>query len=197
MEPKVDYILKYGQPGDIIGCSGKYPTSDMINLATYGIPRWDLSHVGIICDYEGKLLVFQSTTLCCMPCHFAKKPFCGTQAQEIGEFISTDKSRIYHYPLSRQLYDHEKTRLRNQLFDDLGKPYDKLGAFESGGFLFCELCKLLTHQSKAAMYCSEWCASSHCNIGLFPTGNYSHWNPNSFVRRERAMGILCPPLRVA
>lgn len=197
MERQVDYIRNNGQPGDIIGCSGRHYQSDAINILTYGIPRFSLSHVGILCDYKGDLLIFQSTTLCVMPCHIQGKHVSGTQAQEIGEFVGKENSRIWHYPLSRYLYGHEKTRLRRGLIEDIGRPYDMAGAFHSGGFLFGEVCGLLTHQSRASIFCSEWCAEAHTSIGIFPTGNYSRWNPNSFVRRERAYGVLCPPKRVA
>lgn len=197
MKPQVDYIMKYGRPGDIIGCSGKYLGSDFINVVTYGIPRWSLSHVGILADVDGKLLIFQSTTQCCLPCHFQKKLVSGTQAQEIGEFVATDRSRIYHYPLSRELYAHEKVRLRRSLIDDLGIKYDMLGAFRAGGRLWAGVGAHLHKQSKASIFCSEWCASQHSNIGIMPTANFSRWNPNSFVRRERRFGILLPPIRVA
>lgn len=197
MEPLKDYIRKYGQPGDIIGCSGRHYQSDFINLMTYGIPRLDLSHVGILCDYKGELLIFQSTTLCSMPCHIQGKAVSGTQAQEIGDFVASEHARIYHYPLSRFLYTHEKVRLRSGLLEDIGKPYDMVGAFHAGGYLFGEVCALLTHQCRATIFCSEWCAEQHSAIGVFPTGNYSRWNPNSLVRAERHLGVLCPAIRVA
>ncbi len=197
MKPLTDYIRKYGQPGDVIGCSGRHYQSDFINLMTFGIPRFDISHVGILCDYRGELCIFQSTTLCSMPCLIQGKHVSGTQAQEIGEFVKTEHARIYHYPLSRYLYSHEKTRLRRGLLEDIGKPYDMIGAFHSGGFLFSEVCALLNHQSRATIFCSEWVAEAHSSLGIFPTGNFSRWNPNSLVRRERAYGLLCPSVRCA
>ena len=41
------------QPGDILGFSGRGLISDMINVFTYGLPRWSLTHVGIIGEHQG------------------------------------------------------------------------------------------------------------------------------------------------
>jgi len=36
------------RPGDLIGFSGESFISDFINVVTYGVPRWGISHVGIM-----------------------------------------------------------------------------------------------------------------------------------------------------
>jgi hypothetical protein len=41
------------KPGDILGFSGDTWVSATINLATYGIPYWHLSHVGIVAEWDG------------------------------------------------------------------------------------------------------------------------------------------------
>ena len=38
------------KPGDLIGFSGDSPVSDAINLGTFGLPRWGISHVGIMAE---------------------------------------------------------------------------------------------------------------------------------------------------
>ena len=73
------------QPGDIIGFSGECLTSDLINIATYGIPRWGISHVGIMGEAtDGRFLLWESTTLDGLPCEITGKPFFGTQAHSAG-----------------------------------------------------------------------------------------------------------------
>ena len=54
--------------GDIIGFSGDSWMSAGINMATYGIPFWSLSHVGIVGEHDGELLLFESTELNKLPC---------------------------------------------------------------------------------------------------------------------------------
>ena len=44
--------------GDIIGFSGDSWISALVNVATYGIPFWGLSHVGILGHADdGRLLI--------------------------------------------------------------------------------------------------------------------------------------------
>ena len=50
--------------GDILGFSGRSWISAGINIATYGIPLWGISHVGIMAHSpDGKLRFFESTSL--------------------------------------------------------------------------------------------------------------------------------------
>ena len=46
--------------GDILAFSGHSLTSAFINVVSYGIPFWSVSHVGIIGEHEGRLLLFES-----------------------------------------------------------------------------------------------------------------------------------------
>ena len=46
--------------GDLIAFSGDSWISDLVNVATYGIPRWGVSHVGIMGEArDGRLLLFE------------------------------------------------------------------------------------------------------------------------------------------
>ena len=119
--------------GDIIGFSGDSWLSVGINLATYGIPFWSLSHVGIVGEHDGELLLFESTSLSDLPCVIQGKPVWGTQAHRIDECVRTYGGKVWHYPLYRPLYPFESKRLSEFLLEYIGKDYDAIGAFRAGG----------------------------------------------------------------
>ncbi len=177
------------KPGDIIGFTGANPVSDMINLGTYGIPRVSCSHVGIIGEYNGEQLLFESTTLDDTPCVIQGKCVAGTQAQRLADRLASYQGRVWHYPITRPLYDHERSRMNQFLLDHIGISYDKLGAFRSNDHL--SLIESFFHEENLhSIFCSEWCAATHNHIGLFSTSNASRWSPNRFLRAERFYGTL-------
>jgi hypothetical protein len=185
------------QSGDIIGFSGDCITSDLINIATYGIPRWGISHVGIMGGAtDGRLLLFESTTLDGLPCEITEKPFCGTQAHSLDAVVRSYKGKIWHYPLYRSLYDNEQQRLTDFLIGTIHTPYDEMGAFRSAGVGLSWIESLFREQDLSKIFCSEWCVAAHTAIGIFRTDNVSRWNPNRFVRTERRRGILLKPWRM-
>jgi len=184
------------QAGDIIGFTGDNWVSWGINLATYGIPWWSISHVGIMGEHDGRLLLFESTTLDDEPCEIAGKVFSGSQAHDLGTRLKGYRGKVWHYPLYRPLFDHERTRLTDFLHATLGLPYDTIGAFRSGGHAFNWIESHLQNEDLHSLFCSEWCAAAHADIGLFQTDSGSRWNPNKFTRAERRLGILKKPMRL-
>lgn len=185
------------KPGDIIGFSGFHLESIGINLATYGVPFWSISHVGIMGESEdGRLLLFESTTLDSHPCAIQGKHFNGTQAHQLDTRLATYKGRIWHYPLYRPLYAHERQRLNKFLNATIGIQYDNVGAFRAGGLGFSTIESYLRETDLSAIFCSEWCAAAHTCIGLLQTDNVSHWSPNYLCRYERRLRILRKPRRL-
>lgn len=185
------------KPGDIIGFSGRNWISAGLCVATYGLPLLSLSHVGIMGEAEdGRLLLFESTTLNSEPCEITGKCIKGSQAHSLDPRIQLYDGRIWHYPLSRPLYAHERKRLSKFLTSTIGLPYDKIGAFRSGGFGFSWFESKLHEQDLHSLFCSEWCASAHEDIGILTTDNGSKWNPNRLARTERHLGILRSPVRL-
>lgn len=195
--PGVTLRSKGFEPGDIIGFSGANHISDFINVVTYGIPRWSISHIGICGEYKDELLLFESTTLGTDPCIIQGKQFDGAQAHCLDTRLAHYAGRIWHYPLYRSLYPAERKRLNEFLIATVGTPYDKVGAFRAGGIGFSWLeSKLHPVTSLNALFCSEWCAAAHTEIGLFRTDDVGRWSPNYFVRTERRQRILLPPARL-
>jgi len=181
--------------GDILGFSGDAWASAGINLGSFGIPFWDLSHIGIVGEHEGRLLLFESTTFNDKPCVILGKKIKGSQAHELADTIADYQGKVWHYPLYRRLFEHERIRLNDFLHETIGHPYDKIGAFRAGGIGFSWLESQLREVDLSALFCSEWTAAAHAEIGIFPNDNGARWNPNHFARTERRMGILRRPGR--
>jgi len=183
--------------GDIIGFSGHSWISAAINIATYGIPFWGISHVGIMANApDGRLLIFESTSLDGdIPCEITGKPICGTQAHDLDFILQHYIGKAWHYPLYRPLYPNEDERLTEFLFDTIGVPYDALGAFRSAGVGLSWIESLFREQDLSTIFCSEMVAAAYSTVGLFATDNVSRWNPNKLVRRLRRAEILLKPRR--
>lgn len=192
----MDNLLSDVQPGDIIGFCGDNWMSAGICLVTYGIPFWSLSHVGIMGEYNGRQLLFESTTLDHKPCEITGKLINGSQAHSLDTTVADYTGRIWHYPLVRPLYTHERKRLNQFLLSTIGRPYDMIGAFRSGGAGFSWIESHLREQDLHSLFCSEWCAAAHADIGIFHTDDDSKWNPNALTRAERRAGILRKPKRL-
>jgi len=184
-------------PGDLIGFSGESFISDFINVVTYGIPRWGISHVGIMGEApDGRLLLFESTTLDGLPCEITKGHFNGTQAHSLDAVVKAYQGKVWHYPLCRTLYENERQRLTQFLMETIHTPYDEMGAFRSAGVGLSWVESLFREEDLTTIFCSEWCCAAHTEIGIFRTDNVSRWNPNRFVRTERRQGILLKPRRL-
>jgi len=182
--------------GDIIGFSGDNWLSAGISVATLGIPFWDLSHVGIIGEHKGELLLFESTTLNDSPCVIQKERVRGAQAHRIDDRVQAYRGKVWLYPVYRPLYAYEGNRLSEFLIEHLGRDYDAIGAFRSGGNVFSWIESLLRRQDLSSLFCSELCAAAFQCTGILPTDNASRWNPNRLVRACRRRGVLRRPWRL-
>jgi len=185
----------YVKPGDIIGFSGKSLRSDAINIVTGGIPRWGISHVGIIGDRHGSRYLFEASDKLNW-CEIRHEMSRGVQAHLLDDVLESYNGRVWHYSLYRRLYQHEDFRLSAFLHGSLGTPYDRAGAIQSGGFLWGLLNSKLRGESLTEDFCSEVCAAAESRIGIFPTTNASRWNPNKLVRTMRRAGLLHRPMRL-
>lgn len=184
------------KPGDVVGFSGQSWISAAINIGTYGIPLWGISHVGIMAKApDGRLLLWESSEDD-IPCAITGKTLVGTQAHDLDDVLKLYGGRVYHYPLYRQLYPVEDTRLTQFLMDTNNTPYDLMGAFRSAGIGLSWFESLFRQQDLSTIFCSEWVASALSTIGVFPVSNASRWNPNKLTRCLRRHGIVCKPRRL-
>ena len=177
----IEYQFK---SGDIIAFSGRNFLSDIINIGTYGIPRWSISHVGIVC----RGIVYNRVLCEAMPE--------GVHVCSIDDAIEKYNGMVWVYPLYRELYKHEKKRLSELLLDTIGVPYDKEGAGRSAGFLFASIQALFRGQDLSTFFCSELIANKLSEIGVHPVTNASKWNPNRLVRDLRRDRVVCKPIRL-
>lgn len=181
--------------GDIIGFSGNSWLSAGINLATYGIPFWDIGHVGIVGRYGGELLLFESTINSSLPCRIQGAVTSGVQAHLLHSCELYD-GKVWHYPLYRGLYLSESQRLTAFLLECIGRDYDAIGAFRAGGVGFSFVESRLRKQDLSSLFCSELCAAAYAYAGLFPSGNAGFWSPNKLCRTLRRRGVLSKPWRI-
>ncbi len=178
----IEYQFK---SGDIIAFSGRNFLSDIINIGTYGIPRWSISHVGIVCkepSWEDEYI-------------FEALPY-GVDIHRISGSVDRYKGRVWVYPLYRKLYYHELELFYKLLIGTVGIPYDKLGAGRSAGFLFSSIQALFRGQDLSTFFCSELIANKLSEIGIHPVTNASKWNPNRLVRDLRNDRVVCKPIRL-
>jgi hypothetical protein len=182
--------------GDIVSFSGDGWPSIVVNLCSYGIPWLHASHVGIMGEYKGELLLFESTTLSNLPCVIRGENFKGTQAVRLQDRVDSYKGSIHHYPLYRELYPDEANRLNAFLADHVHIPYDTIGAVRSGGAAWSWIESWLRDEDLSRIFCSEFCAAGHREIGMLRTDNVSRWNPNRFIRFQRREKALVKPWRL-
>lgn len=185
------------QAGGILGFSGRSFGSTIINLATYGIPRWSISHVGIVAPGPdgGRLMLYESLYHSDEPCEVTGVTS-GTQAHSIESAIERADCPVWYYPYYRRLYQFERRRISEYLLSSIGLPYDYIGAFRSAGLGLSWIESLLREEDLSAIFCSEWVASAYADAGLFAINHASRWNPNRLLRHLRRARVLHKPERV-
>lgn len=194
---------KYLQPGDLIFVSGKGPMSWTIQLGTLSLPNvfglgkrnWaGFSHVGIMANANGHLVMYESTS------KFSKRPPCvrhpehgphwaGVQAHRIQDILSSD-SDVWHYPLRSPLYQHESARLTSTLEVYMGRGYDFLGAgWAWGGPVRRAVQALVRPQNLDLLFCSELCMAALASVGRLRTKSASVWSPTQLARHVVREGV--------
>lgn len=182
--------------GDLIGFSGKGLVADVINLGTYAVPRWGLSHIGVVCSYQGEQYIFESTTLNGdKPCAITGEPIAGVQAHPIEDILARP-GKVWHYPLRSKLYFDQSQRLREDLISLLGREYDMKGALRSGGCFLRILETIFRKENLSTLFCSELVAHVLTKVGIIHVSNVSGQSPNSLVRRLKRNGITRDPIRL-
>ena len=203
--------------GDILGFSGNSWWSAGINVATYGLPWWSLSHVGIVaeipkhciwpdsvimdCRYcppkPGTLVLFESTMSCDLPCIFQGKVVSGVQGHKIADRVAEYQGKVWRYPMRRTLRPLESERLTHYLLSHLGVDYDTIGAFRAGGVGFSFVESLFRPEDLTSLFCSEFVAAAQKHVRLLDGGvSANRWSPNLLVRTEWRRGLLLKPRRL-
>jgi hypothetical protein len=123
--------------GDLLLFRGENWKSFAIALGTSLPSQWIAgcapSHLGIISDYEGRPILFESTTLCTLPCEILKRPVQGVQAHDPRRRIEAYGGRVWHMRLAdderldEPLADWQSKRLTDFCLRHLGESYDFAG----------------------------------------------------------------------
>ena len=184
-------LLPNFKAGDLIGFSSYSLNGVIINLGTFGIPFYNLSHIGIVgMPPTNTPFLFESTTLATTPCIYNLKKCEGTQAHYLGNRINNYYGKVYHYPLAIPLTFQQKINLLEFLIKHLGQPYDYIGAIRARDFSLIE--KLIYRKPDlASMYCSEYVLAAIKHIDLL--GNLSpemNWSPNKLIRFAQKFGLV-------
>lgn len=185
--------------GDLVGFSGSDLLADAINLATLGLPRWGLSHVGILIEhrYFGICLA-ESTTLASQPCLVAGRVVSGAQLQPIIRRVEQYRGRVWHYPLRLPLGMPLVSALSAYLIGliEAECPYDTIGAARSRSTLYAAVHRWKHgREDLRSLFCSELVAAAWARFDLFETTNASGWSPNALVRAARRQDVVLPPYR--
>jgi len=181
------------EPGDLLVFYGRDFTSRVIEWATRGP-----SHVGIICPHgEHGPVLFESTTLCDLPCLITGRATRGVQAHGPAERIASYPGTVRRLRLMRvwRLSAAEIDLLHDWLMRVASEPYDLRGALLSGTRFF-KWTALMPYPDLDSLFCSELCAAALMRLARMPLGNPSVYNPASLVRTLRRCGIYGAPQRV-
>lgn len=188
------------QVGDLVGFSASGMLGAMINLGTWGVPGYGLSHIAIVGEYtkpgvgHPEKLLFESTTTVEAPCYVKGKRINGTQAHQPRYRVAYYPGRVWHYRLAHPLPKEKRDELSQFLLDGLGTPYDTLGAFRARGLTLVE--RFIFRPSDLnSVFCSEWCAAGWQKIGLIDNEEAQRWSPNKLARYGRRESIT-PDLRL-
>jgi hypothetical protein len=187
---------RHFQAADLIGFSGYNPGSAAINLVTVGVPFWSLSHVAIVGQYRGRKVLFESTTLNDQPCLITGRRIKGVQCHDIASRVADYRGAVWHYPLTRPLFEHELVRLQEFLNSKVGLPYNDIGAVRVGGIILPLIENYLSEESRSSLFCSELCAAAYNRIGIFPTAYCGRWSPNHLARQMSRYGLFHKPVRL-
>jgi len=178
------------KPGDVIGFSGDGGLSFTVNILSYGIPWYSISHLGILGEHDGELLLFESTTLSNISCKIQNKTVEGVQAVRLEDRVEHYDGKVFHYPLVDPLTDDENQQLYDFLHEQIGKPYDLIGALRAGGSLWAWFESHLREADLNFLFCSELVASSLHKVDRLETHNVSSWSPNKLIRHGLKKKIL-------
>lgn len=184
------------RPGDIIGFSGYDWISAWINIGTYGIPGWGISHVGIAARWHGETVLFESRMKGNAPCLIQGKLAEGSQVVRLPTRIRDFRGKVFHYPLTRPLTIAKSKVLTEYLVASVGRAYDYYGAARAAGSIISYLESLIHGPDPKYLFCSEWVAMAHHHVDIFRTVHEARWSPNALIHAEREQGAISKAWRI-
>lgn len=187
------------RPGDLLGFAACDPTGSAIRVCTGQWICWGgISHVAIVTRWPGirRLVLAESTSLADEPCLAHGEVVSGVQIHHIRQRILAYHGRVYHFSMRAPARLWQIVRLAEFIRDHLDVPYDYFGAANARGTLGGILVQRLAGEDLEKVFCSEFVAAAHRQIGVLPGVNASSFSPNRLIRYERRRGILGKGVRL-
>lgn len=177
------------QPGDVLAFYGTDLVSRVIEYATFGP-----SHVGIIAYHNGSPTLFESTTLCPIPCLVTGKQTDGVQAHYPADRIANYPGRVERLELTPvwRMSSQQADELHQILMHLIGTPYSMNLAILSGTRLL-KWSRFLPYADDASVFCSEMVAAVLMRLGRLCVSNPEKFNPANLVRSLRWSGVYGKP----
>lgn len=187
---RLSEVVDCVRPGDLIGFSSLNPLSAAIALGTYGIPGWDLTHVGIVAREESELLLAESTMQLSIPCRWSRQLVAGVQAhgfrQRMEHHLRGFGSRLWWYRCKTSLDASQEADLSRKCRLRRGVAYDMLGAFRARSTPLGWLLRWIRKRPAdlRTLFCSEFAAHIWQEMGLMSF----KYNPSDI--HPRALGRI-------
>lgn len=114
--------------GDVLCFAGREWTSRVIALGTCKFSqlftgRW-ISHMGVIAPWNGKVMLFESTTLTSLPCEIQNAVVTGTQAHSPYTRLADYQGRAWLMRPRRKVSEAQAEALAAFCLQSIGAPYD-------------------------------------------------------------------------
>lgn len=187
-------------PLDLAACYGAGLTAKAISFGTASLIaprrlRIGPSHVAVLCEYHGRMLWVESTTLCRHPCVILGERRAGCQAHlpeaRIDDFLSSG-GRVDLYrltPIDRLSQSESALLTRILVRHFIGRlvTYDVGGALLSGTRVL-QRTRLLPSADLNELFCSELAAKVLMRLGRMNRDNPTRFNPASLLREMVRQG---------
>lgn len=182
------------EPLDIAACYGTGVTAQAISYGTASLLaprrlRIGPSHVAVLCEFHGRMVWVESTTLCPHPCVILARHINGCQAHlpemRIRDYVKAD-GRVDLYRLApieklSRVESELLTRILVRHFIGKQVTYDLGGALVSGTRLF-KRTRLLPSADLNELFCSELVAAVCMRLGRMNRSNPTRFNPACLLR---------------
>lgn len=207
-------------PGDILIFSGRGIVPRIIRSATCS----PYSHVGMVANvsfasltfsrqprgkapwsvddpwflgWKSKMLLFESTTMAHRPCEILNKTIAGVQSHIPSDSVNVYDGRVWRMRLTPLLTPSESKRLAAGLLEDIGTPYDAVGAVLAGSWLSKRFWFNRRAKDRSTLLCVEYIAKHLRNAVRRDIDiNPGQLTPAQFVRKVIKEGVYGKPVRI-
>jgi Permuted papain-like amidase enzyme, YaeF/YiiX, C92 family len=164
--PTYNDIRSQLKTGDIILFSGKSAVSNIIKLFSGG--KW--SHVGMVVvmeEFEGMVLLWESTTLSNIPDIETQAPTKGVQLVPLSQRVATYEGEVTLRQLNKVISDAMYKKLAEVRKDLSRKPYER-SQLELLKAAYDGIGGAGSGEDLSSLFCSELVAEAYQAMGILP-----------------------------